>query len=259
MADEQVVETDQVNEQQAEEPYIPDMPWKTKEDAVKGVHELKSFADRQGNEVGNLRKQLEFAQTIINQLQPQQQQQAQQQQAQGPDYDAEINTIYQQMEELDPLADGYQKQIAALTKQSNALTAKAQHERTLQAATGEFQKALSERDKKAQYGKFYEKNPEFNNPEMQQRIREYLATDDTGLEDPLTAYRQIRMDDLAAQHELTAKENAELKKLVSLKNGTDSTGTVITKGQSVQSKTNQPKLSGAALKAEMLKAFESAG
>jgi len=239
-----------------EESFIPGMPWKSKDDAVKGVTELKSFADRQGNEIGMLRKQLEMTQQFVDKLSQSQKAQAAPQN-QGPDYDAEIANIYKQIETLDPMADDYQKQVVKLTAKSNELTARATHSKTLAAASELFKKELDERDIKAAHKEFYKNNPDFGTPEMQMRIREEIANDPTGMMDPLAAYLKIQRDTAAIEKQQIAEEFAEAKRLLALKKGTDETGKVITKGQSAQAQqTKQPKATGADLDKGMKEALQ---
>jgi len=238
-----------------EDPYIPGTNFKTKDEAAQGWNSLNEMKGKQSNEIGALRQQVEMQQQVIASLTPAQQ--AAQEAAQGPDYETEIEGIYGKMEGLDIDAPDYGKQITQLTRQSNQLTAQMQHDRTLKTAMGKFQEELGSMKKEGQYNKFYEQNPEFKTPEMQARIKEYVANDPTGLSDSLDAFRAIQRDDLAAKTEELTKRNAELEKLVALKGGTDSTGTVITKAQSVQTK-NEPPLRGAALKQAQVDAFNAA-
>lgn len=66
--------------------------------------------------------------------------------------------------------------------------------------------------------------------------------------DTLTAYREIQRDDALAAAKTLTDENAEIKRLLDLKKGEESTGKVVTKGQSPQqSVIKQPKATGAAL------------
>ena len=89
------------------------------------------------------------------------------------------------------------------------------------------------------------------------RIQERLANDQTGMSDPMVAYREIQRDDIAARATELEEENAEIKRLLELKKGEESTGKVVTKGQSPQQKTKQPKATGADLDKGMQEALNA--
>jgi len=243
-------ETGNENEGNEEQPYLG--PWKTREAAEEGVRNLESKLGSQGNELGALRKQVDFTQQIIDDLKNQT---ASASKAEGPNYDKDMASIQNKIAELDPVDDSYQKDLASLMAKSNALAAKVQHEQTLQAATEMFKKELDDRDVKAIHKSFYEKNPDFNAPEIQMRIKDYIARDTTGMSDPLVAYREIQRDTAAQRAKELETENAELKKLADLAKGTASTGKVVTKGQSLQQQTKQPKTTGADLDKGMQEAL----
>lgn len=228
---------EEVMEETGEEtPYLD--TWKTREEAEKGLANLKSTLDKQGNELGSLRKQMEFSQQMLNDMR-----QPKSEPPQAPNYDKEISAIHKEMAALDPVEDGYQENFLTLLNKAENLT----RQQTLEAAAQKFKQELDERDIKAAHSSFYEQNPDFNTPEMQVRIQEYLAKDKTGMSDPLVAYREIQRDDIAAIKAQLEADNAELKRLLDLKKGEAETGKVVTKGQSPQQKTKQPKATGADL------------
>lgn len=148
----------------------------------------------------------------------------------GPDYSAEKSAIQEQIDNLDPMSDGYQKTLSGLVGKLTKLTAQEQHEKTLAAAGNIFKKELEERDLKTTQQQFLKENPTFNTPEMQARIKEYIAKDKFGMSDPLVAFREIQRDEIAAERERLAQENAEMKKILELQKGKESTGKVVTKG-----------------------------
>lgn len=227
--------------------------WKTRESAEEGVKNLESKLGSQGNELGYLRQQVELTQQIINDLKSQP---AATPSADGaPDYDKEMGAIQKEMATLDPVDNNYQKDLALLVQKSNSLAAQIAHEKTLSVATAAFKKELDDRDVKATHKSFYEKNPDFNTPEMQMRIKDYIARDTTGMSDPLVAYREIQRDTAAQRARELETENAELKKLADLAKGTASTGKVVTKGQSLQQQTKQSKATGADLDKGMQEAL----
>lgn len=230
--------------------------WATKEAAEEGLANLQSKLDIQGNEVGTLRKQVEFDQQAITDLRSKPAPVSPTSDA--PNYDKEIAAVQKEMAELDPADESYQKDQLALMNKSNAISRKAQHEETLTAATAIFKKELDERDVKTTHSQFYKDNPDFNTPEMQMRIKDYIAKDTTGMSDDLVAYREIQRDTAAQRTQELEVENAELKKLVDLAKGTNETGRVITKGQSTtQQQTKLPKATGAELDKGMQGALDA--
>lgn len=248
--------------------FIPGTTYKSVDDLVKGHMSLKELADRQGNEYGNLKKEHEGlksqAQTLAEILKENltKSQQAPAKAEPTDDYGKQMAAVKAELKSLDPVAEDYVSKQAELVDKLANLAAVAQHEKTLTAAGKLFKDELSERDVKASQQRFYEENPSFNTPEMQAKIKEYIAKDRTGMSDPLSAFYQIQRDEVALETKRLMDENAEYKKRLNLAKGTDETGKVIVKGQSPgQSKTNQPKATGKDLDAGMmdrLKALNSA-
>lgn len=237
-----------------DEPYLG--TWKTREAAEEGLKNLTNKLDAQGNELGTLRKQNEF---FMNQQNSQGQPAKAEPEAQkGPDFGAELKAVQAEMGKLDPDAPDYQKSLGKLVIKSNQIAAKQATQDALTAAQQEFKSVLDERDMAAMHKDFYRENPEFNTPEMQMRIQEYLTNDRTGMSDPMVAYREIQRDDIAAKAAELEAENAEIKRLLELKEGEAATGKVVTKGQSTQQKTKLPKATGADLDRGMMEALQKA-
>lgn len=225
--------------------------WKTKEDAEEGLSNLQSKLSEQGGEVGTLRKQVEDGQMSMEDMQTRLQAAESAGEKKASDREAENLTSEQAkingaIAALDPVDEGYSGKLMKLIGQSNALAAKGQHDKTLTAATDAFRKELDERDIKTAHQSFNGDNPDFNTPEMQTRIKEYIRKDQTGMTDPLVAFREIQRDDAMANSKKLTDENAELMERLNLKKGTDETGTVITKSQGNQEPgKTQPKTHGA--------------
>lgn len=241
------------NETPENEPYLG--TWRDRTAAEEGLKNLTQTLDKQGNELGTLRQQFEKSQQIINDLQTK---------ASAPppgepatNYENEMALIQKEMAKLDPVDADYQQNMMNLVMKSNNIAAMAQHEQTLNAATSMFKQELDDRDTQAIYKAFYRDNPDFNTPEMQQRIQDYIAKDTTGMSDPLVAYREIQRDDAAIAAKQLADENAELKRLMDLAKGSDQTGKVISRGQSTQQVTKQPKATGADLDKGMQAALDA--
>jgi hypothetical protein len=230
--------------------FIPGTSYKSVADLVKGHSELKGKLDSQGNELGALRKFAETVEPIVKGALNKKEAPAAAAPA-GPDYEAEIAAVQSQIKDLDPMADNYQKTLADLVAKSNLLVAKAQHEKTLNAAGEMFKKELSERDSKAAKDAFLRDNPSFSTPEMQARINDFLAKDKTGMEDPFTAFRKIEADDARIEKDRLAAENAEMKKVLELSKGKETTGKVVVKGQAPTQPTKPPKATGKDLDAGM--------
>ena len=235
--------------------------WKTKEDAEEGLKNLQGKLSEQGNETGMLRKQFEESQMLLSDLQAKIEagEKTSKQETSSLEEDTirkEQEKIDKKIEELDPVEEGYTPKLIALIRKSNALAAERQHAKTLAAATEKFKSELDERDVRSAHQLFEKENPDFKTPEMQARIREYIANDKTGMSDALVAYREIQRDEAARKAKELADQNEELMKRLNLKKGTDETGTVILKSQGTQGQTTQPKTTGAARNAGMQAALD---
>lgn len=212
---------------------------------------LEKKLGEQGSELGTLRKVVEsFAAQKATPAEPAK--------PAGPDYDAQIAEVEMQLENIDPMADDFPKKQRGLISKLTKLTALSQHEKTLNAAGELMKKELSDRDAKAQTEAFHKANPEFNTPEMQARIKDFIAADKTGMHDPLSAFYQIQRDDLSAQSQELAAQNAEMKRVLDLAKGKDETGKVIVKGQSPAAVTKPGKVTGKDLDAQMMAALKAA-
>ncbi|MBE9570751.1 MAG: hypothetical protein IMF11_08990 [Proteobacteria bacterium] len=210
--------------------------WKTKEDAEAGLSNLQGKLSEQGSEVGILRKQnddntvrMDEMQTTIDTGARAGEQETQDREAEK--ISGEQAKISKQIEDLDPVDEGYTRKLTTLIGKSNALAAQSQHKKTLEAATAAFTEELNNRDVSSAHQSFDGANPDFRTPEMQNRIRERIAADTTGMVDALVAYREIQKDDTEAKNTDLTTQNEELMKRLNLKKGTDETGTVILKDQ----------------------------
>ena len=233
--------------------------YKTLEAAEEGFNNLSSMAGNQANELGTMKQQLQFFQKQLEGAQQgKQQAQPKQEAPAGPDYGKELKVIEKQMQELDPDEPDYHKQLSKLWTASNQIVSQQATQAALSAAQQEFKAALDERDVQTMHKNFYRDNPDFSTPDMQMRIQDYLANDQTGMSDPVVAYREIQRDDAMAKVAEYEKSIAEKDRLLSLKKGEEATGKVVTKGQSTQQQTKQPKVKGADLKRGMMEAFENA-
>jgi len=216
--------------------FIPGTTFKTQEEMVKGYTNLSSKLDEQGNELGEIRKdnvRLSGQTESLTEILRNSSAGAKEQETvtNAIDYSAQLSAVEGQITSLDPLSPTYQKDLGALVSQSNQITAQAQHEKTLNAAGELMQRELSERDIKSAHSVFRAANPAFDTPEMQARIKEYIAKDPTGMADSLVAFREIQRDDIAAEKVILETENAEYKRLLDLNKGKDTSGKVVTTAQ----------------------------
>jgi hypothetical protein len=241
----------------ADQPYIPGTTYKTAEEAAKGIENLNQVLNKQGNELGTLRKQNEVLTKTLEQKNSEVPKPVVEKEK-GTDYSGQKVAVQKEINELDPMADGYQKTLSGLIGKISDITAAEQHDKTLGAASSIFKKELDDRDIKATHKAFLDKNPTFNTPEMQTRIKEYLAKDDTGMSDPLVAFREIQRDDIAVEAKKLKDENDEMKKVLDLQKGKDATGKVITKGTQTVQVTKPAKVTGAALDQGMKAALDKA-
>jgi len=240
-----------------EAPIIPGTTYRTPEEAAKGFAEMQALVDRQGNELGSTRKQLEQSSMMLEKFGNQQE--AAPQEPAGPDYDTEISKIDQQIEKLDVDDPDYSKVMSELSRQARAMEVQKAKAETEQKLMGHFEKTLSDRDsQQAQMG-WKSENPDFETPEMQQAIQQHMAQDKTGMMDPVLAYREIQLQQSAQQMQQFQTENEDFRNRLKLKSGENAVGKVTTKTGGNPGVVRQPKQTGAALDQGMLDAFRSAG
>jgi hypothetical protein len=240
-------------------------PFKTPEELASGYLNLQKKFGEQGNELGTVKKDHESlkgqTETLANLLKENLgkgggDKKGTAKEEPTVDYGTELAAVEKQIQELDPMADGYQKTLAGLVSKTNKLTAQQTKEEVLKATHGVMTKELGERDVKAAHQKFFDANPTFNTPEMQQKIKEYIAKDPSGMSDSLSAFREIQRDEALAQSKQLSDENTEYKKRLDLAKGTEETGKVIVKGQP-PAPSNKPKATGKDLDAGMKAALEN--
>lgn len=224
-------------------PIIPGTTYKTIEDVAKALQEKDAMIAKHGNEVGALRTEKNTLMSTIEKL-SQSGKPAEPGKPAGPDYGVEIAAVDKEIDKLDPMSDKYQTELRNLIGKRTELVASQQHEKTLAAASNIFKEELNKRDVKTTQQKFLDENPTFDTPEMQARIREYIAKDKTRMHDALSAFREIERDDARAEAARIKTENDEMRKIIELKAGKDSTGKVISKGQSPGSVTKPTKVTG---------------
>lgn len=235
-----VVEDSGSEESTSTNEFIPGTTFKTQEDLLNGYQNLKAKFDSQGNELGQIRKdhdglksQAEILALALKENLGRGQQVQAEPAVKPIDYESEIMAIEKQIQELDPMDSNYQRTLASLVAKSNKLTAQNTKEQTLNAAHAVLKQELSDRDSRSAKELFFQQNPTFNTPEMQARIKQYIAKDKTGMSDALSAFREIERDDIAMETKRLAEENAEYKRLLNLNKGKEEAGKVVVTGQTV--------------------------
>lgn len=234
------------------EPYLG--TWADKETAESGLANMQTKMTGMGDELGTLREQAISANQTITDLQTKQSQESENV---ALEYDKALEDVQTEMLGLDDGDPDYHKNLIGLMNKADQISRSAQHEKTLSAATNMFKQELDSRDQKAVHKDFYRDNPDFNTPEMQEQIKARLAQDPTGMEDSLTTYRSIQTDNAIQQAKVLQEENAELKRLATVKEGANQTGKVVVEdGQTTAAQTKPTKLTGADLDKAMLDALE---
>lgn len=236
-----------------DKPYLGS--WVDKETAETGLTNMQSKMTGMGNELGALREQVAGAHQTIANLQARS---SQSQTQKASNQEVALSEVQREMTNLDDGDPDYHQNMMDLTNKSNQLSAGIQHERTLRAATSAFKQELDARDTKAIHNQFYQENPDFNTPEMQEQIRGRLSQDQTGMEDSLTMYRSIQTENALKQAQTFQSENEELKNLKNVTDGTNKTGKVVVEGGQSLQPTTPTKLSGADLDSAMLAAVQAA-
>ena len=226
--------------------------WADKETAETGLANMQSRMTGMGDELGTLREQMAGANQTITDLQTKQSQASE---TVVSEHDEALVAVQTEMLELDDGDPDYHKNLIGLMNKADQISRSAQHEKTLSAATNIFKQELDSRDQKAVHRDFYRDNPDFNTPEMQTQIQERLAQDHSGMEDSLTTYRSIQTDNAIQQAKALQEENAELKRLATVKEGTEQTGKVVVTDGQTTAQTKPTKLTGADLDQAMLDAL----
>lgn len=224
--------------------FIKGTSYKTMAELHKGHLNLNDLHTKQADELGSLRGQAKtLAETLKATLENKGAAPAGPAPAAGPDYAKEIASVNAELEKLDPMDDGFVKKNKELVNRLTDLKASAVKDQVLSTAGDIFKKELTNRDSIAAQKQFHKDNPTFNTPEMQKRIGDFLATDETGTHDTVSAFFKIQADDNALAANTALAERDKIKEILALQHGKDETGKVITKGQPPM-KTNTGKVAG---------------
>jgi len=236
------------------EPYLGN--WKTREQAQEGLDNMQKLLDSQGNELGTLRKQTELMQSRMDMQQPQASPEAKPEQPKGPDFAKEMASIEKTMSELDQDEPNYQKEMGQLIAKSNALAAQAATQQALDAAQAHFAETLNQRDVQDMQRKFKEQNPDFESPDMQMAIDQFIQNDPTGMHDQMSAYFAIKEQGAGQGLTEAQKRIAELEERLNIAGGQNDVGKVVTKSQAPRQPTKTTKATGADLDRGMMEALE---
>jgi myosin heavy subunit len=245
--------------------FIAGTTYKSPTELVKGYTNLMEKFSAQGNELGSIKKDHDSlksqAETLAALVKEKMVGGTSEKPAteQAVDFDAELSNIEGQMRELDPLSLTYSKSVSELMNKITKLSTQKTRNEVMSEASKLIKQELTNRDIKASHEAFHSENPLFNTPEMQTRIKEYIAKDKTGMSDPLSAFREIERDDARIEAKKLADENAEMKRLIDLNKGKEETGKVVVKNGSPGAPTQPAKAQGKDLEAGMLNAIKAAG
>jgi hypothetical protein len=200
--------------------------WKSREEAEKGISELKGLTDRQGNELGELRKQVQELSASAGGKG-------------GKDTDGggpepkvsaaseKLDATLQQFAEVDLMDDGAEKNLSDLMKNAITLTAAVTKEQVLAETEGQVKGLLAQKDEQAIQDKFFEENPDFKEMQSQGILR--AVKEKNTMHDDFSAFFAAKADSLAAQvQELTAQLE-EAQKTLAYAEGDSGTREVFTK------------------------------
>jgi len=238
--------------------FIPGTSYKSVAELIKGHSELKGLKDRQANELGETKAQLKTVAELAKEAMGKGTAPAKPaDNTNAPDYDKEIKTVHKELRSLKYDDPKFEERQADLVDQLTDLKSARDREAVIKVAGQQFQNELSIRDQKEAVRKFNEKYPEFKTPEVQAQIDDFIAKDETGMHDKMSAFLALRGDNALTQANQFAQENAEIKKILALDKGKDATGKVLPKGQAPGKPTNITRLSGkerdAAMEAALVK------
>jgi hypothetical protein len=245
-----------------EGPYLG--PWKTREEAEKGVENLTKKMGEQGNELGALRRQVEMATQIITDIQGSREDRTGGRGAEGTgsaldDQLAQTLTRFEQVDFDNPEVG---KQIAGLVADVSTISRKMGQEEAVRTATSQFQQALSEKDQQALQANYMrsEEGKMLQQLRTQGKLDEMRnAVEFPQLEDDLTLTRLARITDLSTQLNQASARIQELEGILSKDKG-ESTKAVYTKagGQNAQVTGKTRARSEADVDAAMLAAIRAA-
>uniref|UniRef100_A0A6M3IZK2 Scaffolding protein n=1 Tax=viral metagenome TaxID=1070528 RepID=A0A6M3IZK2_9ZZZZ len=222
----------------ASETYLGD--WKTREEAEKGFNEHKNLSDRQGNELGTLRKQVTDLTDTLTQIMQSSQGRTPVEEK-GLSAEDELTKTLDEYGKLDFFNDeSAGKQGAELLKKAILLTARSVKDETLRVAENQISDTLTKRDAEAIKQDFLKANPNFT--KLQKSGAFQALKSNNPLHDDFSAYYEtLAQEKDTTISELQAALN-EAKKAANLAGGDTRAGKIFTKpGGSVRSPDGKPK------------------
>ena len=220
------------------ETYLGD--WKTKEEAEKGFNEHKSLSDRQGNELGTLRKQVTDLTDTLTQIMQSPQGRTPVEEK-GPSAEDELTKTLDEYGKLDFFNDeSAGKQGAELLKKAILLTARSVKDETLKVAENQISDTLTKRDAEAIKQDFLKANPNFT--KLQKSGAFQVLKSNNPLHDDFSAYYETIAQEKDTVISGLKAALDEAKKAANLTGGDTRTGKIFTKpGGSVRSPDGKPK------------------
>ena len=205
----------------------------TKGVSDKSYEELKKLFDRQANELGMLRKEIQGT----RQPDPRRSDAPK-----PPQTSDELGKVMEEYGALDFYNDeSASKKGASLMKKAIGLTAKMVKEETLREADGAVRGILQEKDWDSMKNKFLESNPDFTDLQAQGVFQAMKGKNP--LHDDFSAYHAHKAESAMAKVEELTKALEEAKKVANLAGGDHGTSKVLTKpGADLRAaQTNKPK------------------
>ena len=200
-----------------------------KDDSSKNYDELKKVFDKQGNELGELRKQNQELFSALKEIQQkdaksQDTKQSAQKQAKNDDL-SKVLTEYGKLDFLDD--DSAPQKGADLLKQAIALTAQMSKEEALTEAEAKVRAILQEKDSDAMTNRFLEENPDFAELQAQGAFQAFKTTNP--LHDDFSAYHALKADQAMAENAELKQQLEEAQSMLKVSEGDKATSKVFTK------------------------------
>jgi len=221
----------------------------------KNYTELKKVFDRQGNELGELRRQ---NQELYNAMKGIQESQTQKAQPANSGVNDDLSNVLNEYGSLDFLGDeDAPKRGAELMKQAIGLTARMVKEDTLKEADSTVRNLLQEKDFANVQNKFLDENPDFT--ELQRQGVFQALKSKNPLHDDFSAYHALKANNAMQQISELEQALAEAKQIANLTGGDTGTAKVFTKpGADVRAQRQTKPKSPGELKQSAMEAIKRA-
>ena len=202
--------------------------------------ELKKVFDRQGNELGELRKQNQELYSALLDIQKTQSKTTDSKDGKKQSANDDLSKVLEEYGSLDFLDDdAAPKKGAELMKKAISLTAQMVKEDTLAEADGKMRSMLQEKDVDAVTNQFLDENPDFTDLQSQGVFQALKSRNP--LHDDFSAYHAYKAEQAMAQAQELEQALAEAKKVANLAGGDEATSKVFTKPSSEIRARQRPK------------------